>query len=115
MLVKADMKEAYRMIPIHPQDQQLQGVQSKGEVFLDGMLPFSLHSGPKILSAVADALQWILSTKGITHSLHYLDNYIMVTDSLDKALIQKDIITSTYESLGVPLEYSKLEGPSSLV
>ena len=77
------------------------------------MLPFSLHSGPKILSAVADTLQWILSTNGITHSLHYLDNYIMVTDSLDKALIQKDILTSTYESLGVPLQYSKLESPSS--
>ena len=56
MLVKADMKEAYQMIPIHPQDQQLVGVQSKGEVFIDGMLPFSLHSGPKVLSAVADAL-----------------------------------------------------------
>ena len=113
MLVNVDIKEAYQMIPIHPQDQQLQGVQSKGEVFIDGMLPFSLHSGPKVLSAVADALQWILSTKGITHSLHYLYNYIMVTDSLDKALIQKNILTSTYESLGVPLEYSKLEGPSS--
>ena len=37
----------------------------------------------------------------------------MVTDSLDKALIQKNILTSTFESLGVPLEYSKLEGPSS--
>ena len=37
----------------------------------------------------------------------------MVTDSLDKALIEKDILTSTYESLGVPFEYSKLESPSS--
>ena len=67
---------------------------------------------PKIFSAVADALQWILSTKGISHSLHYLDDCIMVTDSIDKALIQNNILTSTFESLGVPLEYSKLEGPS---
>ena len=37
----------------------------------------------------------------------------MITDSLDKALIQKDILTSTFESLGVYLEYSKLKGPSS--
>ena len=37
----------------------------------------------------------------------------MVTDSLDKAFIQKDILTSTFESLGVLLEYSKLNGPSS--
>ena len=39
----------------------------------------------------------------------------MVTDSLDKALIRKNTLTSTFESLGVPLEYSKLEGPSSCV
>ena len=77
------------------------------------MLPFSLHSAPKIFSTVTDGLQWIFAVKGITHSLHYLDDYIMVTDSIDKVLIQRDILTSTFESLGVPLEYYKLEGPSS--
>ena len=113
MLVKADIKEAYRMIRIHPQDQQLLGVQWRGEVFIDRILPFGLCSAPKIFSAVADALQWILAVKGVTHSLHYLDDYIIVSNSIDKALIQRDILTSTFESLGVPLEYSKLEGPSS--
>ena len=72
MLVKADIKEGYRMIPIHPQDQRLLGVQWRGEVFIDRMLPFGLRSAPKIFSAVADALQWILAVKEITHSLHYL-------------------------------------------
>ena len=101
------------MIPIHPQDQWLLGVQWRGEVFIDRMLPFGLRSAPKIFSAVADAIQWILAVKGITHSLQYLDDYIMVPNSIDKALVQRDILTSTFESLGVPLEYSKLEGPSS--
>ena len=109
MLVKADIKEAYQMIPIHPQDQQLLGVQWRGEVFIDGMLPFGLRSAPKIFSAVADALQWILPFKRVTHSIHYLDDYIMVSDSIDKALTQREILTSTFEPLGVPLEYSKLE------
>ena len=113
LLVKADIKEAYRMVPIHPQDQRLLGVQWRGEIFIDRMLPFGLCSAPKIFSAVTNALQWILPTKGITHSLHYLNDYIMVTDSIDKALIHKNILTSTFESLGVPLEYSKLEGPGS--
>ena len=67
----------------------------------------------KYFSAVANVLQWILAVKGVTHSLHYLDDYIIVSNSIDKALVQRDILTSTFESLGVPLEYSKLEGPSS--
>ena len=103
----------YRMIPIHPQDQRLLGEQWRGEVFIDRMLPFGLRSAPKIFSAVADALQWILSVKGVTHSLHYLDDYIIVSNFIDKAVVQRDILTSTFESLGVTLEYSKLEGPSS--
>jgi len=37
------------------------------------MLRFSLLSAPKIFSALADGLQWILAQKGITHLLHYLD------------------------------------------
>ena len=56
LLVKADIKEAYRMVPIHPQDQQLLGVQWRGEIFIDRMLPFGLHSALKIFSVVADAL-----------------------------------------------------------
>ena len=47
-LVKADLKEAYRMIPIHPHDQPLLGVEWEGTVFSDMALPFGLLSAPKI-------------------------------------------------------------------
>ena len=113
MLVKADIKEAYRTIPVHPQDQRLLGIQWEDTVYINRMLPFGLRSAPKIFLAVADTLQWILSTKGITHSLHYLDDFIMVTDSIGKAHFQKDTFTSAFDSLGVPLEYFMLEGPST--
>ena len=80
MLIKADIKEAYRMVPIHSQDQWLLGVQWKGEVFINRMLWFVLCSTPKIFSSVTNALRtWILSIKGITHILHYLDDYIITS------------------------------------
>ena len=62
-LVKADIKEAYRMIPVHPHDQSLLGVEWEGAVFIDLAPPFRLQSAPKIFSAVTDALQWILTQK----------------------------------------------------
>ena len=49
LLIKADIKEAYRMVPIDPQDQQLLGVQWRGVVFIDRVLPFGLRSAPKFL------------------------------------------------------------------
>lgn len=87
------------MIPIHPHDQHLLGMTWQGTVYIDKRLPFGLRSAPKIFSAVADALQFILLNKGITHSLHYLDDYILVTDSYDKAEAQKQCLLSVFKNL----------------
>ena len=113
LLVKADIQEVYRIVPVHPQDQPLLGAQWNGFIFMDKMLPFGLQSAPKIFSALADALQWILVHKGITHPLHYLDDFIFVAATQAEALRQKDILVSTCSQLGIPLEMSKLEGPAT--
>ena len=51
------------MLPTYLDDQNLLGVQWEGKHYTDGTLPFRLRSALEIISAVADALQWIL-TKG---------------------------------------------------
>ena len=43
-LAKADTKEAYRMLPVHPEDQALLGVQWEGIIYTDQALPFRLQS-----------------------------------------------------------------------
>ena len=112
-LVKADIKEAYRMVPIHPNDQHLLGIWWEDSVYIDRMLPFGLRSAPKIFSAIADTLQWILIQQGIKHILHYLDDFILVASSLDQAHSDKSTLITTFHHLDVPLEVSKLEGPSN--
>ncbi len=57
-LSKLDLKSAYRMIPIHPDDQPLLCVAWRSAVFLDAALPFGLRSAPKIFSAVANGIAW---------------------------------------------------------
>ena len=111
-LVKADIKEAYRMIKVHPQDCHLLSVKWENSVFIDQALPFGLRSAPKIFSAVADAIQWILLNQGIPNLLHYLDDFILVAKNHSEAIIQKNTLTTVWEKLGVPMEVSKLEGPS---
>ena len=75
--------------------------------------PFGLRSAPKIFTAVADALQWIMINHGMNYLLHYLDDFILVADSVDRARSDRHILISVSERLGVPLEPSKLEGPST--
>ena len=45
-LVKMDLKDAYRIIPVHPQNHHLLGIQWD---FLDHNLWFGLQSAPKVL------------------------------------------------------------------
>ena len=112
-LVKADIKEAYRMVPVHPEDQHRLGMQWDQIVYIDRMLPFGLRSAPKLFSAVADALQWILHKKGIAKSLHYLDDYVIVAGNRRRAEQQKATILATFAKLKVPIKQSKLEGPAT--
>ena len=78
LLFKLDLKDAYRVVPVHPHDRPLLGMRWKGELCLDGMLPFDLHSAPKIFSAVADGLLWMIHNRGFTSSLHYLDDFLFL-------------------------------------
>ena len=42
-----------------------------------------------------------------------MDDFILVAESLHLALQQKDILLAIFEKLNIPIEVSKLEGPSS--
>ena len=71
-----------------------------------------LHSAPKIISAIADAIQWVLNLKGIGNIIHFLDDYMLVVKEKDEADHQKSQLVAFFSKLGVPIEPSKLEGPS---
>ena len=114
-LVKSDVKEAYWAVPVHPQDQWLLGIQWKSQRYIDCVLPFGLRSAPKIFSALADTLQWILVQQGVAPLLHYLDDFILVAPTNEKAMTLKTTLVSVWDTLGVPSEPSKLEGPSTIM
>ena len=63
-MAKLDVEEAYRIIPIHPDDRQLLGIYLDGQVYMYAALPFGLRSAPLIFTALADGLQWVLQQPG---------------------------------------------------
>ena len=58
-IAKMDIKSAYCLVPVHPQDRFLLGMRWNKRIFVDNMLPFGLRSAPKIFTAVADSLEWV--------------------------------------------------------
>ena len=45
---------------------------------MDCSLPFGLRSAPKIFTAVADALQWVMYNNGVSMVDHYLNDFVMM-------------------------------------
>ena len=69
MLAKLDIKNAYRIVPVHPEDHPLLGTKWQGKLFRDTVLPFWLRPAPKIFNGIADA------HSGIYPTHHYLDDF----------------------------------------
>ncbi len=77
-LAKIDIRSAYRVVPVHPENRPLLAMQCNGKWFLDTVLPFGLRSAPKIFNAIADGLEWILAQRGAALLVHYLDDFLLL-------------------------------------
>ena len=73
-MAKIDIKHAFRLCPVRPEDYQLLGMFWEGQYYIDTRLPFGGRSLPFIFNNFADALAWVvIFVCGIPHVLHYLD------------------------------------------
>jgi hypothetical protein len=89
LLAKVDIKHAYRNVPIHPDDRPLLWMQWNGRLFVDMALPFGLRSAPKVFTALANALQWILQDRGVDWLIHYIDDFLSAGAPASTQLIQQ--------------------------
>ena len=67
-----------RFVPVHPEDRWLLGMQREEHTLVDGALPLGLRSVPKIFTALADALQWIMEREGVSIVVHNLDEFLFL-------------------------------------
>ena len=114
MLAKMDLHHAYRVLLVHTDDHPLLGIQWDSGVYVDRAMPFGLRSAPKIFSAFADALAWVLKQEGVVHQIHYLDDFLFVgspQSPLCKQALAKALALCKH--LHVPVAMHKTEGPAT--
>ena len=113
-LAKVDIQSAYRIIPVHPDDRLLQGIVWQGNLCVDAALPFGLRSAPRIFTAMADALEWRGKFEGITHIIHYLDDFLILAPPGGSRCKQElEGLLALFGRLQVPVAAEKVEGPST--
>ena len=111
-LAKIDIRHAFRLCPVRPDQWYLLCYRWCGGYFVDTRLPFGGRSSPFIFNTFAGALAWVfIFVGGIVFLVHYLDDFFFANSSLD--LCQRDMarFVSISEYLGVPLAEDKLVGP----
>jgi len=59
LLTKLDIRNAFRLIPVRPEDWHLLGICWQQQYYYERVLPFGLRSSPFIFDRVATAIEWI--------------------------------------------------------
>ena len=78
-MAKADVKSAFRIVPIHPADHSLLGLKWDNLCYFERTLPMSLSSSCSVFEAVSIALEWIsIHHLGVKSVLHILDDFLFI-------------------------------------
>ena len=117
LLSKIDLKDAFRLISVHPSQWNLLGICWKTRFYVDTCLPFGLRSAPYLFNHLSEAIHWILVHKyGVRHLLHYLDDFLTAGPP-DSTICSNNInsMLSLCECINAPIKSSKIEGPSTSI
>ena len=115
LMSKIDLKNAFRLIPVHPNDWNLLGICWRNKFYIDTCLPFGLRSAPFLFNQLSVAIHWILQHKySVCHLLHYLDDFF-TAGAPDSSKCQNNLeaMLSLCQKINAPVKLTKVEGPST--
>ena len=113
-LAKTDVKNAFRIIPIHPDDYGLLGMQWRGLYYYDRCMPMGCSSSCLTFEMFSTAVEWIArNTRKIDYILHILDDYLLVAPTEQLCQQQLNLFLSLCSYLGIPIAPEKTCGPST--
>lgn len=113
-LIKVDVKSAFRLLPIHPSDFPLLGMQFQQQYFVDKALPFGLSVSCALFEKFSHFLEWCVKNDAGTNNLiHYLDDFLGCAREHAVATHLLSTTLNTFQSLGVPVASEKVEGPET--
>lgn len=114
-MAKCDIKSAFWLLPIHPNDFELLGFTFDGEFYMNRALPMGCSVSCAAFEKFSSFLEWVLQQcTGLQTTKHYLDDYLLTgpAESGQCAQLLQAFVELSGE-LGVPLAHEKKEGPTS--
>ena len=112
-LTKVDIKHAYRLLPVRPEDRPLLVYYWQGKYYVDLVLPFGGRSSASIFTSFSDLVCWILRNKRKLTVIHYSDDFLLISLTLQDAIRELGDMRHTFTCLNIPIAEDKLEGPAT--
>lgn len=115
LISKADVEEAYRIVPLSPLEYPRLGFAWKGQFYFERVLVMGASSSVKIFESIAKSIQWILQSKlGVEHVSHIIDDFIFIgkggtsecAESLQKFF-------DLCKEMGIPIKLKKTVFPTT--
>lgn len=107
MLMKKDLADAFRHVPVAECDWWLLGFEWKGSHYIERFLPFGLRTSPFIFDLFAKGLHWMLLNEGLKYILHYLDDFLGIIPPDEDAKPYTETFDSLCETLGLKVNKKK--------
>jgi len=115
-MAKCDVRSAFRIIPLHPEEYNLFGMYWREQYYYDCVLPMGCASSCQIFELFSTGLEWIARQKlGIKHIIHILDDFLIIAPSLHECQKALDHLLELCKDIGVPMADEKTEGPSHVL
>ena len=117
LVAKADIEDAFRIIPVHPQDYHLLCYKLDQSYYHDLVLPMGCRSSCKIFETFSSFLQWLIQrVYGFTYVTHILDDFIFVGSPGTYSCMQGiRAFVALCKYLRVPIKQSKTVYPTTTV
>ncbi|XP_038136401.1 uncharacterized protein LOC119780436 [Cyprinodon tularosa] len=115
-LAKADISDAFKIVPIHPSQWHLFGAKWKSLFYFAVRLTFGCRSSPCLFDKVSEALCWILlNVTRLPCVLHLLDDFLLIDPPSTQPSSSLLKLKKLFTPLGVPLSEEKTIGPATKI
>ncbi|KAK3261883.1 hypothetical protein CYMTET_29237, partial [Cymbomonas tetramitiformis] len=110
-MVKVDLEEAYRSLPVASQYWAAQCFQWRGKRYMDTRSPFGNRALPGIFMRYTRAIVAWMQAQGVP-CVGYLDDFFMVARTAAEAQEMMDLLIEFVTMLGFKVNRAKCEGPA---
>ena len=115
-LCKFDISDAFKIIPLAPNQWHLFGAQWESVYYFFTRLPFGCRSSPKIFDNLSQAVCHIAKTNyRVAHILHLLDDFLTIEYPNKIGERNMAIMCTLFRRLNIPLAPHKTVGPSTCI